>query len=255
MAAEAGADGHERLDRLMKKALEKQEDPTTPSRWTKVSKAFGIAGLVAVVGGIALVVLVTTTSLAEQPKVGGPIQGAGMLGILLGPFFMIKFIYDLNKPAVADRSAPERSLHAYLQSVRAAWWAGAFSCLSWSAKDGSVARRDDLAALDLEETTISILSPVDLRDYWVQLLIGGRQLSVDRVRTTRVGEDRALLNAELIVTIDLNNAGSRAREGGALIRNKNVVQFNGTWCAYRREGLWYLLEAGLPEGTLITRKA
>ncbi|HEX7899976.1 MAG TPA: hypothetical protein VF950_19575 [Planctomycetota bacterium] len=255
MDEQGKAPGGERLAGLAEKALTKPEEASAPPRIGPLSKGIGIAGAVAVAVGIALLCLVHMTSLAEKPKVGGPLQSAGLLGILVGPFLMIKLIYDLNKPSVAQRSQPAMALRAYLLSVRCGWWSGAAACLSWSAKEGSPARRQELPALDLDAIEVPIHDPSDLRDYWGGLLGGGRELSIDSVKAEPAGDDRAMVRGTLTVTIDLNKAGARAREGGRLIRNKNEVTFSGAWCAYRRDGLWYLLEAGLPEGTRIDRKA
>ena len=49
--------------------------------------------------------------------------------------------------------------------------------------------------------------------------------------------------------------GSKARKGGAVLRNQNMVRIAARWPVYRRDGQWYMLCAGLPEGFKAARLA
>ena len=104
----------------------------------------------------------------------------------------------------------------------------------------------------------------DLANYWgdltpsnLGLFSPSRKLTYGVREPEKVREGVTIVPVELLITLDLRatGIGSKARKGGVRIRGKNAVRIVGCWPVYERDGLWYLLGAGIPEGSKAARLA
>jgi hypothetical protein len=248
MLVEPKAENRKRLEELVAKAQGGAENPAPPPHHTrKTWICLSIAAILIGSGG-------TLLAFSEKYESTSPLVDVASWSLLIGFVCLVIPLFDAFKPSAASRPNPGKLLDAYFRCVRAGYWEWAASCLSWAAKDGTSIEHEEIASLNLDAVAVQVRAASDLRTFWGPMIGGGRRFSSALRRYERLGDDRALIHGELIITFNLPQLGAhRARAGGNTIRGSNIVKIAGTWAAYSRDGKWYFLEAGFPPGTQFIR--
>ncbi|MHC4252241.1 MAG: hypothetical protein ACYS9X_24245 [Planctomycetota bacterium] len=240
---------------LAEKAVSRPEDPTAPGKFM----ASTIATLAVCVGGGLVALVVVLLMEPEAPYrflvgLGAVVLGLGALAGLL------KFVGEAIQTSPRDRTTPEKALKAFLYSLEQLRWPAASACLSWAAKDGDEIGRPAMPDIDLEEARFTISGQGDLATYWNDFVgrfksRGSRRLRYKVRSAKELSDTVALVPVEVGITLDMNTAalGGEARKRRGFMSGFNSVRVNCRWPVYKREGLWYLLAAGLPEDMKVAR--
>ncbi len=227
---------------LASRARLREEQSEVTRRFSPVSWAVLAFVVVGPIGGILC--LSTETRSSAPTAVGACL-------ILLAVILVAKPIWDAVKPNVNRRASGEEAVRVYLRSVKMGWWKGAWSCLSNEARQGAVAQRPAIDTLAIDRESVAIKDRRDLKAIWNDFISGGRSiLEIETGPLEAAGEDAARVRVRLVVDFNVNRApyGSKARQGVGIFDKGFTRQvFVGRWPVYRRDGRWYVLDAGLPD--------
>ena len=236
---------------LVREAELRPEDPRVPARFTSAAIILGIIGAV---GLLAMFVINRLLSFI----------GLFVFGVLFIAG-LIKFVLEAMGPTPHKRASPEQAIRAYLWAIRQHRWDSAAACLSWFAKQGKIVKCIEIPELDIPSFELPIRNEKDIATYWNEILspfftTRGKRFFTYKIGSARyIGNDVAVVPVKMRMTLVLETA---AYEGKALQKSTfeerlmggpRIVQLSATWPAYQREGIWYLLAAGLPEFAQVVR--
>lgn len=245
----------ERAAALANEASTRPEDPTSPGKFMTSTLATLAVG--AVVGAGLLI---------ARLVVGGGHTYAALMTILavvaglVALTGLLKVGQEALQVSPGGRTTPEKALKAYFGTLMQRRWDAAASCLSWLAKNDTAITLQAMPDVDLAAKQYTIGGTPDLVTYWGEFYGGfksrGSRFTTANVRRVQpISDTVSLVHVEVRISLDLRTAdfGGEARKRRKLLSGTNTVAGLCQWPVYLRDGLWYLLVPGFPEGANFRR--